>query len=93
MAGRINYISVFGEVTIKMNQSSQFTAKNFTKDELAEIDKSQLQCYIEPTDGWTEYRGENNTSVNFTWELREFNQKQVRIKLNFSDPLSISPLP
>lgn len=30
-------------------------------------------------------------SVNFTWELREFTKTNMRIKLNFSDPLSVSP--
>lgn len=92
-AGRISSISVFGEVTIKLNASNQFQARNFSRDELDQIDKNLINIYIEPSDGWDKWRHQNVSTLNFTWELREFNHKFIRIKLDFKDPTAVSPFP
>jgi tetrahydromethanopterin S-methyltransferase subunit G len=52
-----------------------------------------IEAYIEPAYNWQEWRSQNVSSLNFTWELREFSPERMRIKLNFPDPTAISPFP
>lgn len=59
---------------------------------LTHIDESVLTLYIIPAEGRGSEPNFNASSLNFTWKVTEFKAKYFSLKLNFSDPLSISPL-
>ena len=56
------------------------------------IDDSVLTLYIIPADSRDTEPNFNASSLNFTWKATNFKAKFLDIKLNFSDPVSISPL-
>ena len=56
------------------------------------IDESVLTLYIIPAEGRDSEPFFNASSLNFTWKVTEFKERYFIIKLNFSDPTSISPL-
>lgn len=88
-AARINRITVLGEVDLIFNQSSSWKPKAIS--DLSDERFKKLKIYIDPSEDWHLWTEQKPESVNFTWEVREFNDKRMRIKLNFSDPLSVSP--
>lgn len=50
-----------------------------------------MDIYIKPSGDWHEFREQNLSTLNFTWNVREFNDKVMRIKLNFNNASYISP--
>lgn len=49
--------------------------------------------YIEPAHAWDQWRNQEVSTLNFSWNFREFNEKMIRIKIDFNDPLALSPFP
>lgn len=90
--GRIIDISIFGEVDIALNQSAIWKPKSLDQlGDLSQLSKDTLTMYIEPSEDWHLHSPWKPEAVNFTWEIREIAYNKIRIKLNFSDPLSVSP--
>lgn len=73
---------------MNISMSDRYVAK---KIDLDNIDSSFMDLYIEPTEGWNEFRPQALATLNFTWNVREFNDKVMRIKLNFTNAPAISP--
>lgn len=89
--GRATRISVFGEVDIKINATSGWRPKKISEDWRRAVGPEAATLYIKPANNWHIWTEQRPESTNFTWELREFSETKLRIKLNFSNPLSISP--
>jgi hypothetical protein len=51
-----------------------------------------IDCYIEPFDNW--HQSDSNfdmSTINFTWRAISYQNKTLELKLDFNDPLAISP--
>lgn len=48
--GRIRHISVFGEVDVDFNTTSEFESKTFNR--LSDIRNSFIKIYIKPSEDW-----------------------------------------
>lgn len=49
-----------------------------------------LDIYLAPSNNWTNYESYNISRLNFTWEIRSYSKSLMVVKLNFTDPNSIS---
>ena len=58
---------------------------------ISQINSTNTIIYIQPIDGRESDIGFNISKLNFTWNVTSFNGKNMKINLNFSDPLYISP--
>ena len=59
---------------------------------LTNINETNIDFYIAPSNDW--HLGETNfniLSLNFTWNVTEYLQNYMKIKLTFNNPLEISP--
>jgi hypothetical protein len=79
-------LTAFGDLRISFNASMNPNVN------ITQIDDSVLSLYIIPADGRDTELDFNASSLNFTWKVTDFTAKYMDIKLNFSSPLSISPL-
>jgi hypothetical protein len=83
---RIKSISHFGEVKLAFNV--KMIVLNISL-----INDTSLSLYIEPAENRDLAESEfNYTTVNFTWKPVEMTEKELTVKLDFFDPVSISPL-
>ena len=55
------------------------------------INSSNTIIYLEPKDGRQNDIGFNHSKLKFTWKVGSFSGRSMKINLNFSDPLYISP--
>ena len=69
-----------------------FNASMFTDFDLELIHPNNTAIYIIPALQRHEENGFNLTSVNFTWFVQSYLNKTLTIKLDFFQPISISPL-
>ena len=75
-----------GDVTIRFSEPMK-TDVNLS--DLAEV----LDLYIQPNNDWTSYIADFDLShLNFTFNITEYKDDYMQIKLNFTDPYAISPL-
>lgn len=58
---------------------------------MTQIDNSFLSVYLTPANNWDIWTDQKVETLNFTWEVREFSKSRMRIKINFFDPLAVSP--
>ncbi len=58
---------------------------------ISQINSTNTIMYMEPMDGRQNDIGFNASKLNFTWVVASFSEKNMKINLNFSDPLYISP--
>ena len=86
--GKIDFISVFGEVDISLN-NTQFEPRQDVR--LSEVNSSVIDIYVIPTYNWTDWYGTGESRLNFTWTLVELTRAKMRIKMNFTDPTAVSP--
>ena len=87
MTANIESISALGEMIVRFNASLNPDVN------LTELDSSVFSLYIEPAELRHIYSEDFNlSSVNFTWHVTSFAPKELVFKLNFSEPLAISPL-
>ena len=77
----IHSISIFGEMEIRFN-ATMFTDFNFS-----ELNKSLVDIYIIPNNPEPDF---NMSHLNFTWNLTYYNDKVMRIQMNFTHPKDIS---
>lgn len=86
--GKVDHISVFGEVDILFTQNrmplNQIPVEN--------INNTHISIYIEPSEGWDRWRDQEVSTVNFTWKVKELTKEKMRIKLDLEDSIGVSPL-
>ena len=88
VSAHISGITSLGEVSIKFNTPMKIEQVNITH-----INFTVLDIYIKPAlDRHLIAPDFNLTSLNFTWNIILYQEDTLKIKLNFSDPLTISPL-
>ena len=80
-------INMFGEVDIKVN-STGYIPKEGAIDKM---NTDTLSIYNDPQYSWNEWYNLNLTRVNITWKVVELSEKNMRIKLNFTDSPAVSP--
>jgi hypothetical protein len=86
ISAEIEKISSMGDVVIRFS-SPMKTNVNLT--DLAEV----IEMYIVPFNDWTSHtQNFDMAHLNFTFNITEFKQDYMHIKLNFTDPYAISPL-
>jgi hypothetical protein len=86
VSAKIEEISPNGVVKIRFSSAMK---TNVSLSDLAEA----LEMYIVPDSNWTkEEQNFNMSHLNFTFKVTEYNKDLMIIKLNFTNPLAISPL-
>ena len=56
------------------------------------INETNTLLYIKPGGGRQDYEDYDPSTLKFTWTVISFAQKTMLIKINFDQPLAISPL-
>lgn len=85
----VKKIDVFGEVTIKFNTHMRVKNPNIT---LSHINSTIVDCYIVPRGNWhLTKKNFKLEQLNFTWNVTSYENEFMKLKLNFTDPIQISP--
>jgi len=80
-------ITSLGVMTIKFNTPMKNETVNTTH-----INSTVVDIYIEPAEERHLAPGFDLSQLNFTWNVTEYADDELRIKLNFTKALSISPM-
>jgi hypothetical protein len=58
---------------------------------ITELNSTYFDLYVAPSNNWHEFEPTFNISnLNFTWNVTAYERDEMRVKLNFSNPNSIS---
>jgi hypothetical protein len=80
---------VFGEVTITFNTDMKTTEPKIT---VSEINDTIIEMYVKPTDNWHKTKLQfDRRLLNFTWKCLSYEGDTMILKLNFTNPIIISP--
>jgi hypothetical protein len=86
LTASIYSISAIGELIVR------FSHQMNTDLNLSLLNETMIQMYIEPAEDRHKTPGFDLTKLNFTWNATSFKGRDLVFSLNFTDPLSISPL-
>lgn len=81
-------ISSVGNVSIEFNTQM----KTAEVEDLAWLNSSIIDSYIQPFDDWhLDMSNFDMKTLNFTWKAVSYANNTLDLKLDFNDPLAISP--
>jgi hypothetical protein len=85
MTSKIDSIGTRGKVDVVFNSSMVVKDKSL-------LNSSFIDIYIEPANDRHLDEGVNISKLNLTWVLGDITDDTVTFKLNFSDPIYVSPM-
>jgi hypothetical protein len=64
---------------------------NLNATHLKEINSTNIDIYIEPSNDWHLEFSFDISKLNFSWWVEEYKEDLMTIQLNFTNPYEISP--